>query len=470
MKLLILTTTIAAFILLFARQSSAIVRTEEVNEWTKDNVGTYFNKYRILYDRYSDPKSLSEIAQTYKDAATANAKYFLGTNVDQILYGFTDTLSRNTYLAKNDVDSFLTDLKHQLRQLEIKGQLSKERVKAVLDKVHHQAVKQKLMTEEQWQKTYHAVEAHYERPSWFQRVISGKSNIIDDGATSFNHWMQSVMDHTSHIGGLTKEQAKDVGEQIRTSISNTDIHRLGDKAWLDNLSQSISKETQLKKEQLDKIIDSINRDINGYKIFGLEYTGQAKDHVRNWFEKVKYGCEDVWYQIKSFFRSCQAHVEKIFRMQQLKKPKDTAKKATASVKSIASSLSSDWSSSSKSMAHSRTVHSALSKASSAASYATNKIHDLDPSELKESFAHFWRKKEHDAYRKLGYTEAHIDWIQKYLEKTFRNQKSSVKGKTDEAAIAIKRYLDGLKVETPKQVDQSILKLKRHLEAWRTLVD
>ncbi|EPB85384.1 hypothetical protein HMPREF1544_07844 [Mucor circinelloides 1006PhL] len=469
MKFVILL-TITTFILLFTRQSSAIVRTEEVNEWTKDNLGTYFNKYKILYDRSSDHKSLSEIAQSYKDAATANAKYFLGTNVDQILFGFTETLSKNTHLAKNDIDAFITDLKHQLRQLELKGQLSKERVKAVLDKAHHQAVKQKLLTEDQWQKAYHSVESHYQQPSWFQRVITGKSSIVDDGAAAFNHWMQSVMDHTAHIGGLTKEQAKDVGEQIRTSISNTDIHRLGDKAWLDNLSQSISKQTQLKKDQLEKIIDSINRDVHGYKIFGLEYTGQAKDHVKNWFERVKYGCEDVWYQIKSFFRSCQAHIERVFNLKQLRKPKVVAKEAAASVKSVASSLSSEWSSSSKSMAHSRTLHSALSKASGAAAYATNKVHDFDPSEIKDSFGHFWRKKEHDAYRKLGYTEAHIDWIQNYLEKTFKNQKTSVKGRTDEAAIAIKRYLDELKVQTPSQIDQNIHKLKRHLESWRTLVD
>ncbi|KAG1059982.1 hypothetical protein G6F42_028119 [Rhizopus arrhizus] len=73
MKFVILL-TITTFILLFTRQSSAIVRTEEVKEWTKDNLGTYFNKYKILYDRSSDHKSLSEIAQSYKDAATANAK------------------------------------------------------------------------------------------------------------------------------------------------------------------------------------------------------------------------------------------------------------------------------------------------------------------------------------------------------------------------------------------------------------
>lgn len=446
------------------------MRTEEVDEWTRDNLGTYFNKYKILYDRSSDQKSLSEIAQSYKDAATANTKYFLGTNVDQILFGFTDTLSKNTHLAKNDIDGFMTDLKHQLRQLELKGQLSKERVKAILDKAHNKAIRQKLLTEAQWEKAYHAVESYYQQPSWFQRVISGRSNIVDDGAASFNHWLQSVMDHISHIGGLTKEQAKDVGEQIRNSILNTDIHLVGDKVWLDNLSQSISKQTQLKKDQLDKIIDSINRDVHGYKIFGLEYTGQAKDHVKNWFDKVKYSCEDVWYQIKSFLRSCQAHVKRIFSLQQLKKPNYAAKKTTSSVKSVASSLSSDWSSSSKSMAHSRTAHSAISKASGAAAFATNKIHDFDPNDLKDSFGHFWRKKEHDAYRRLGYTEAHIDWIQNYLEKTFKNQKTLVKGKTDEATIAIKRYLNSLKIQTPSQIDQNIHKLKRHLETWRTLVN
>jgi hypothetical protein len=136
---------------------------------------------------------------------------------------------------------------------------------------------------------------------------------------------------------------------------------------------------------------------------------------------------------------------------------------------VASSLSEDWHASSKSMARSRTIHAVLSKASEVAAEATQKIQDLEHLDLKETFGHFWREKEHNYYRKLGYTEAHIDWIQDYLVKTFTNQKKSVRERVDEAAINIKRYLDSVRIQTPVQNEQNVHKLKRHLESWRTLV-
>jgi tRNA U34 5-carboxymethylaminomethyl modifying GTPase MnmE/TrmE len=108
------------------------------------------------------------------------------------------------------------------------------------------------------------------------------------------------------------------------------------------------------------------------------------------------------------------------------------------------------------------ISHAIETAVSAAAQATNSV--------KGTFAHFWHQKEHDIYRRLGYTEAHIDWIRNYLEHTFQNQKDSVKGRADEAAIALKRYLDSCKVQTPNQVDVNVHRMKRYLEAWRTLVE
>jgi hypothetical protein len=437
------------------------VRTEEITEWTKDSLGNYFNKYRIVYDKKQDHKSLADIAQSYKEAAAANAKYF-GEGVDSIVSGFADSLSKHSHLARNDVAGFLTNLKHELRQLELKGQLTKDRIEAVLDKAHREAIRQKIMTEAEWKKAYTHFESRYQPPPWYQRVL-GARPVVDDGASTFNLWAKSITSRISHFGDLTKEQIKDIEEQVRESILNTDIHRLGDKVWLEDLSDSISAKTQLKKDQLEEIINSISKDINGYKIFALEYTGQAREHAKNWMEQFKNYWEEVWDQIVVAYKRLEHRVRHVLNV---KKPKQVAKKATASVKSVASSLSEDWHSSSKSMARSRTIHSAMSKASSVAVHATEKIQNFD---LKDSFGHFWRQKEHDAYRRLGYTEAHIDWIQSYLEKALKDQKTAVKGRADEVAIAIKRYLDDLGIQSPAQVDQNVHKLKRHMESWRTLV-
>ncbi|KAI8327445.1 hypothetical protein EDC96DRAFT_472044 [Choanephora cucurbitarum] len=478
MRLSSLLTISYIYFVFFTNPAFAIVRTEEVVEWTKDSLKSYFDRYKIVYDKAMDQSSLVEIAQAYKDAATANAKYF-GNHVDQIVSEFNIDLKKNTHLAQNDVDGFITNLKHQLRQLELKGKLSKEHVKAVLDKAQNEAIRLKLVTEADWKKAYSKIESRYQEPSWYQRVLRIKPE-VEDGSSSLNRWLHTISDRISHLGGLTKEEAKHVVDQIRSSIENTDIHRLGDKMWAEDLSGALAEKTQMTKDQIDRIIESIKSDIYGYKIFALEYTGQAKEEAKNWYEYVKYCCEDFWDRIVMAIRRVQNRLHHIFNMKKIKteiikeveKPKQAAQQVTSSIQSVASSLSYDWHSSSKSMARSRTIHSAMSRVSEVATQATNKIQDMDFEDIsiKSSFAHFWRQKEHDAYRRLGYAEAHIDWIQNYLYNTFANQKALVRGKTDEAAIAIKRYLNELKIQKPDQVEQNVHKLRSHLEAWRTLVD
>lgn len=462
-------------ILLLVGQLYAIVRTEEVTEWTRDKVGTYFNKYKIAYDKKSDKKSLIDIAKSYKDAATYNTQIF-GSAVDNIISGFTNSAKKHTHLAQNDFDAFITNLKHELRQLELKGQLSKDRVQAVLDKAHSQAMRQKIMSEAEWNKAYLHFKSRYEEPTWYQRVLRLKPE-VDDGTSSFNRWIQSATDRVYHLGGLTKEQAKAIGDQLRTSISKSDLHKLGDKHWVDDFTSAVAKKTELKKDQLEGVVEFIKKDVNGYKIFALDYTGQAKDHTKNWIEQVKSYFEDLWETVQEHWEHWIHVIKTKLHFKKHEKPTKiiTPHKVTASIKSVAHSLHSDWEASSKSRARSRTVESVKSRVCTAATHVTDKINninyeDLKKIDLKKSFGHFWRQKEHDAYRKLGYTEAHIEWIQDYLTKTFRDQKTSVKGKRDEAAIAIKRYLDGLHVQTPAQVDANVHKLKRHLESWRTLIN
>lgn len=387
--------------------------------------------------------------------------------MDRIVREFTSQIQKQNNLVRNDVTGFFTKLKHKLRQLELKGQLSKDKVETVLDSAHTEAVRQKIMTESEWQRAYSVFKNRYQPPRWYQRVLGVKAR-IDDGASSLNDWVQSVVDRVTHIGGLTKDEAKTIRDEVSDRIANTDINQLGDQTWVNEVSESLSAKTKLSKDQLEKVMHSISRDINGYKIFGLEYTGQAKQKAKNVYEKAKYNCANFWDQVNDYYRQARYNFNHYWKKYEV--PKEEIVHATESVKSVASSLSQDWHSSSKSMARSRTIHSVLSKASEVAAEATQKIQDLEHLDLKETFGHFWREKEHNYYRKLGYTEAHLDWIQEYLVKTFTNQKKSVREKVDEAGSTIKGYLDNLKIQSPSQNEQNVHKLKRQLESWRTLVN
>lgn len=486
-KKLTLYSILCIAVILFIGQSSAIVRTEEVDNWSTDSLGTYFNKYNVFHDKKTDDQSWTDMAMSYKDAIASNSRIF-GSSVDRLLSGFTNSVGKQTGLANNNVESFVTDLKHQLRQLELKGQLSKDRVQAVLDKAHHQAIRQKIMTESEWDKAYSFFETSYQEPSWYQRVLRLKPN-VEEGSSSFNNWIQSVIDRVASTGGLTKDQTKSIADQLRTSISNTDVSRLGDKAWLDEFTTSVSKNAGLEKHQLDKVIESINKDVNGYKIFALDYTGQTKKAAKNWCQELKSYFEGIWDSIQAHINHWKSVIQTHLHFKHHETSHEFPQRVTASIKSVAHSLTNGWESSSKSRAHSRSIKSVKSRVSGVAyqvthaaqdatdklHQATDKIHNVNFNHLKnfdikDSFAQFWRNKEHDVYRKLGYTEAHIDWIQDYLSKTFKDQKTCVRGKSDEAAIALKRYLNALHIQSPAQVDANVHKLMRHLESWRTLVN
>lgn len=496
-KKLTLYSILCIALILFVGQSSAIVRTEEVDDWSTDSLGTYFNKYNVFHDKKSDEQSWSDLANSYKDAIASNTRIF-GSSVDKLLSGFTNSVGKQSGSAKNNVESFVTDLKHQLRQLELKGQLSKDRVHAVLDKAHNQAIRQKIMTESEWNKAYSTLETSYQEPSWYQRVLRLKPS-VEEGSSSFNNWVQSVVDRVAQKGGLTKEQTKSIADQLRTSISNTDVSRLGDKSWFDEFTSSVSKHTDIQKEKLDEVIESIKKDVNGYRVFALDYTGQkTKTTAKNWCEELKSyfeGIRDSIYARINHYKSLiQSHLRFKHREPSHEFPH---RGVTESIKSVAHSLTSDWEASSKSRAQSRSIESVKSRVSGVAdhitsaahhhatdtyNHATDKLHHasekiqnvhldhLKNFDIKDSFAQFWRNKEHDAYRKLGYTEAHIDWIQDYLSKTFKDQKTCVHGKSDEAAIALKRYLNALHIQPSNQVDATVHKLMRHLESWRTLVN
>ncbi|KAI9270816.1 hypothetical protein BY458DRAFT_546964 [Sporodiniella umbellata] len=447
----------------FIQQSYAIVRVEETSEWNKDSLTAYFKKYKLQIDKNSDYNALVDTIKTYKDSVTNNARLF-GSNVDNILSGFKLFLEKHAKLTGNSAESLLTNMKHQLRQLELKGQLSKERVASVLDKVRHRIVAEKLMTEAEWKRAYAHFESSFVRPNWYQRLLRLKPDIPDMESSSIRNWVQTVMNNVARLGVLSKEQIESVTEILQENILSSDIHKLGEKAWAEDITHRISQKTQLKKEQLEGIIRTIVEEVRAYKVFAIDYTGQVKEETRHWLEDLR---DSVWGKMQNVVQPFQhkATPQKPetwqfyhHRDMHLKYP-GQEQKLMASLRAQASALSREVAP--KTNVVSQAIETAVAAASGVASQATESV--------KDSFSNFWSQREYDVYRRLGYTEAHIDWIKNYLESTFQNQKDSVKGKTDEAAIAIKRYLDSCKVQTPTQVDDNVHRIKRYLENWRTLL-
>ncbi|CAO3703141.1 unnamed protein product [Rhizopus stolonifer] len=443
------------------QQSYAIVRTEESPEWNKDSLTAYFKKYKLQIDKNSDYNSLVDTIKSYKDAVTANSRLF-GTNVDHILSGFKHYLERQAKLTENDTDDLFTHLKHQLRQLELKGQLTKDRVQAVLDKVRYRVMHEKLMTEAEWKKAYAHFESTYAKPRWYQRLLHLKPDLQDIESSSLRDWVQSATAHLGRLGTLTKDQVSAVSETLYQSILNSDLNKLGERAWAEDLTHTISQRTQLKKEQLEEIVQSIANEVRAYKIFAIDYSGQAKEQAHHWMDDLQ-GL--FWNKVQGIVEPIKTRLPQNkdtwhfynYRDTHLKYP-GQEKKLTASLRAQAKSMSRAVEPKTNVVSH--VIETAVSVASDAAAQATDSV--------KGSFAHFWSQREYEIYRRLGYTEAHVDWIKNYLEQTFQNQKDSVKGKSDEAAIAIKRYLDSCKIQTPNQVDANVHRMKRYLDSWSLL--
>ncbi|KAI8972320.1 hypothetical protein BDB01DRAFT_909383 [Pilobolus umbonatus] len=435
MKLL----SILCLSLLVITQISAIVRTEETKDWTKDLIVSYLKNYSPLHPVEQVP--LMDKAKTYADAVTNHARLF-GNQVDHVLSGFKNTLELHSDLAENDIQALLTQLKHQLRQLELKGQLTKERVKAVLDKFHAKVTREKIMTEAQWEKAVSAIESSLQ-PKWYQRVFHTQ--------TPFQRWIFSVTSKLNRLGGLTKDQVKVIGDQLKSAVEEcTDLCKLGDKDWVNQFTTTVSKKTQLRKDQLDAVIESITQDLKSYKLFACDYTGHSP---HDWLHSIK----DTW----SSLWPTRKQEKKV-------KTREVISSTTSTTTSVSTTTSTTTVSTTVPTVISvpTTVPTILSTTVTVTVVATVRDEET-PAPSAESFAAYWRQKELEAYRRLGYTEAQMDWIQDYLEKTFHNQKSSVKDKMNEASSQLKRYLTQLKLQDASQIDQTVHRFQRHLENWRT---
>lgn len=429
--------------------------TEDISSWTSDQIQTYLDKYNIHYKDH-DP-SLLDTVKYYRDAAITNAKIF-GERVNHIVDGLRVKLNKQKDLSQENVDAILSDIQHYLRRLELQGQLSGDRVAQALERVRKDAIKKKIVTEAQWRDIYNDVTGSFQTQSWYQKVLN-RHPADTQASASLNKWLQGVANRLYESKEFSQEQANAIAEQIRDSFASTkDIKKLGDKHWRHKFKHDLEKQGQLTQDQIKDALRAVEREVNAYKIFAMDYAGDTYEQSQKWVGEMSdnikdkgYAAMNRAYEWLNYLKDCVMNtwpVNKYYTPAHSKNPW-SPQENYASLKSAASSISQDLHDSVSSVKSSR-VESASEMANS----------------WRDSFAHYWRDKEFEAYRRLGYTEAQIDWIQSYLATKFNDHKSFVKHNIDEAMHTINRYLEDAKVQSREQVEHQVDQLKSLLESWK----
>ncbi|KAG1053390.1 hypothetical protein G6F43_004529 [Rhizopus delemar] len=445
-KLLALPLTYCVLLALLASEASAkeARSVDDLSNWTKDQVQAYLDKYQIVYDKNANDQSLLGTVKKYRDAAVANTNIFINDKsdvVNKMLEAAKLKLTQSYKLSTENANALTTDLQHSLKQLELSGSLTRDKVKQSLDKLQHKAVKQKIITESQYKELARDIEDNFATsPSWYQRLLGwapATSDLFPED--SYHHWIKSTIGkRLEENKELTKDEVTSVINTLKLAISSSasDVSKLGDANWWKKVSKDLEKNAKLKENQVESVVNSIRDDVTAYKIFAMDYASETADETQHAFARAGQYIKDTGSNLYEAVRH------------PLKAHPDT----DASVSSAVSAASS---------AAASATDAAGESASSLHAKATQGVHDA-----KGSLGNFWRQKELDTYRKIGYTEAHIEWIQGYLSKTFSDKKNLTKDAVYNAIRTIRQYLIQAKIQTASHIDAQLKSLEDLIESWR----
>ncbi|KAI7877058.1 hypothetical protein K492DRAFT_239422 [Lichtheimia hyalospora FSU 10163] len=446
----------------------------DISAWTNEQLHSFMDKYGITH-RQKD-KSVSEsVADTvkyYKDAAATNAEIF-GTKVDHVIDGLKIKLEQQRQLSENNVANVIEGIQHRLRRLELQGELSRDRVAETLDRMHREAVQKKIVTESQWSDIYNDVLSSFEqRQAWYQRVINRKT---DEASSSLNRWLQGVHDRLVTSASLTEKQANDVIANLRNSlVSTTDVSHLGNKRFYHHLKHELQKKGDLRKDQIKTVMDQLHDDVTAYKVFAMDYLGDKYSNAQEWADdmgrKIKdtgsYTMDRVYDWINYIDGHVRAYLPTVlgghreFYDKDIHNAKDSA---YDTIRSAVSSVAADWKGSASAAARSKASIEAevSSSASSLHSEATDTINDWH-----KQFSDYWYDQEREFYRRMGYTEAQIEWVQHYLSKAFKDEAALTKSQVDRTLENIAHYLEDTRTQSRAQVQHQIDQLRLLIEQWR----
>lgn len=458
-----------SFCLTFNPWIAATTQVEDVTNWTKDQVQAYLDKYQITYDK--NDESLLDTVKNYRDAAVANAGIFISDKADSVtrlVEGLKIKLEKQYKLSANNVDALSNDLSHELKQLELSGSLTQDKVKQALDRYQHQAIKQKYVTAAQWKDISNDIQGSFASPTWYQRIFGGgPSHSKLFAEDSFHTWLTtSVTQRLQQNKDLTKAEIDSVVDSLKNAIGTTsssvqDLSKLGTAAWWKQLSKDLEKSAKLKQNQADAVVDSLKDEVNAYKIFAIDYAGETAQQTQNYLLNAAQYLKDAGYDIyQKVVHPLQANPEKDAKVSGALY---TASSAAASATNAAGASASSFRAAATDAAAAAT-DAAASSASVLRAQASESAYDA-----KDNFGRFWRQKELETYKKIGYTEAHIDWIESYLSKTFHAKTDFAKDTVQNAIRTIRQYLVNAKVQTAAHVDSQLKSIEGLIESWRRTV-
>ncbi|KAF1799193.1 hypothetical protein V8B55DRAFT_1448926 [Mucor lusitanicus] len=452
-----------------AQAKAATTQVEDVTNWTKDQVQAYLDKYQIAYDK--NDESLLDTVKNYRDAAVANAGIFISDKADSVtrlVEGLKIKLEKQYKLSANNVDALSNDLSHELKQLELSGSLTQDKVKQALDRYQHQAIKQKYVTAAQWKDISNDIQGSFASPTWYQRIFGGgPSHSKLFAEDSFHTWLTtSVTQRLQQNKDLTKAEIDSVVDSLKNAISSTsssvqDLSKLGTAAWWKQFSKDLEKSAKLKQNQADAVVESLKDEVNAYKIFAIDYAGETAQQTQNYLLNAAQYLKDAGYDIyQKVVHPLQANPEKDAKVSgALYSASSAAASATNAAGASASSLRS-----AATDAAAAATDAAASSASVLRAQASESVYDA-----KDNFGRFWRQKELETYKKIGYTEAHIDWIENYLSKTFHAKTDFAKDTVQNAVRTIRQYLVNAKVQTAAHIDSQLKSIEGLIESWRRTV-
>ncbi|KAI8878128.1 hypothetical protein K501DRAFT_297833 [Backusella circina FSU 941] len=417
-----------------------IASTEDIGDWTKSQVRAYLDKYKIAYDQNMDEQTLMDTVKQYHDAAADNVNDFVSDKNDKI-NKLIDTLKikleKNYKISAINVEGLSDDIKHNLKQLQLSGSLQQEQVKQSLDELGRNALKKKYVTESQWKEIASDLESSFNNnPSWLQRTFSGWSSHSDPNQSIQNWVDKNVMNRLEQNKELTKQEIQTVTDTLIKAVShavNTDVSKLGDRDWWNQLGDDIQTSAKLKRDQVQQVVESIRDDVISYKIFVMDYANDNSQHVfAAAGEYIKNAGNNIYEAIRSPIKA-----------------RESSASSAVSVASSAAASATD---------------AAGESASRLQAQATEAVNDA-----KESFARYWKDQQLETYRKIGYTEAHINWIENYLANTFFDKTSYAKDTIQNAIQTIRQYLIDAKVQTTAHVDAQIKSLESLIYSWKTTI-
>jgi nucleoid DNA-binding protein len=455
---------------------------EDVTNWTKDQVQAYFDKYQIIYDKNTPDESLLETAKKYRDAAVANAGIFINdkaNSITRLMDGLKIKLEKEYNLKANNIDALTNDIAHELKQLELRGALTQEQVKQALDQYQHRAVKQKYVTAAQWKNIANDIQGSFVSPTWYQRLFGvgpAHSKLFEED--SFHTWLStSVTQRLQENKELTKDEINATVETLkeavsRASSSTQDLSKLATRSWWDQLAKDLQTQGKLKQAQAEQVVESLKDEVNAYKIFAMDYAGEKKQQSQSVLAAASQYIKDTGNNVyQAVVHPLKSNPK---REAEVNNAVYTASSAAASATDAAAASASSVSASVSSAAA-----SAASSASSAATAATDAASSTasvlrseasqSVNDAKDNFGRFWRQKELESYKKIGYTEAHIDWIENYLARTFHDRKNLAKETVHQAIRTIRQYLIQAKVQTAAHVDAQLKSLEGLVESWRRTI-